>query len=184
MISINCSSFTGPPYIGSVGARGVVAPSWPLAKLSRISYCTQVQYTQYKITPKASGIIMHSSTLTCPPQENTASYTGLIMIYKVMCGSHGFSSDVCMRNFVRGDLFHYFLVICHSYHFTFLMFLNFYIYIMIYSATEVVNRIFVSNIFTTFGMLKQYVLVSLSLSRSIRIGWPLKSENLQFPLGS
>ena len=29
-----------------------------------------------------------------------------------MCGSHGFSSDVCMRNFVHGDLFHYFLMIC------------------------------------------------------------------------
>ena len=28
-----------------------------------------------------------------------------------MCGSHGFSSDVCMRNFVHGDLFHYFLMI-------------------------------------------------------------------------
>ena len=27
------------------------------------------------------------------------------------CGSHGFSSDVCMRNFVHGDLFHYFLMI-------------------------------------------------------------------------
>ena len=30
---------------------------------------------------------------------------------KLMCGSHGFSSDVRMRNFVHGDLFHYFLMI-------------------------------------------------------------------------
>ena len=52
-------------------------------------------------------------------------------MYKViklaMCGSHGFSCDLCMRNFVHGDLFHYFLddLSCHSYHFTFIMFLNF-----------------------------------------------------------
>ena len=33
------------------------------------------------------------------------------VIELAMCGSHGFSSDVCMRNFVHGDLFHYFLMI-------------------------------------------------------------------------
>ena len=33
------------------------------------------------------------------------------VIKLAMCGSHGFSSDVCMRNFVHGDLFHYFLMI-------------------------------------------------------------------------
>ena len=33
------------------------------------------------------------------------------LIKLAMCGSHGFSSDVCMRNFVHGDLFHYFLMI-------------------------------------------------------------------------
>ena len=42
----------------------------------------------------------------------------------------GFSSDMCVKNFVHGDLFYYFLTIKflsgHSYPFTFLMFLNFY----------------------------------------------------------
>ena len=33
------------------------------------------------------------------------------VIKLAMCSSHGFSSDVCMRNFVHGDLFHYFLMI-------------------------------------------------------------------------
>ena len=35
------------------------------------------------------------------------------VIKLAMCGirSHGFSSDVCMRNFVHGDLFHCFLMI-------------------------------------------------------------------------
>ena len=33
------------------------------------------------------------------------------LIKLAMCGSHGFSSDVCMWNFVHGDLFHYFLMI-------------------------------------------------------------------------
>ena len=37
------------------------------------------------------------------------------MMYEVIklavCGSHGFSSDVFMRNFIHGDLFHYFLMI-------------------------------------------------------------------------
>ena len=46
----------------------------------------------------------------------TLNYSCIInLMYEViklaMCGSHGFSSDVCMRNFVRGDLFHYFLMI-------------------------------------------------------------------------
>ena len=39
----------------------------------------------------------------------------ITLMYEViklaMCGSHGFSSDVCMRNSVHGDLFHYFLMI-------------------------------------------------------------------------
>ena len=30
------------------------------------------------------------------------------VIKLAMCGSHGFSSNVHMRNFVHGDLFHYF----------------------------------------------------------------------------
>ena len=39
----------------------------------------------------------------------------------------GFSSDVCVKNFVHGDLFYYLLTIKFlSGHFTFLMFLNFY----------------------------------------------------------
>ena len=33
------------------------------------------------------------------------------VIKLAMCGSHGFSSDVRMRGFVHGDLFHYFLMI-------------------------------------------------------------------------
>ena len=33
------------------------------------------------------------------------------VIKLAMCGSHGFSSDVHMRKFVQGDLFHYFLMI-------------------------------------------------------------------------
>ena len=33
------------------------------------------------------------------------------VIKLAMCGSHGFSSDVFMRNFVHGDLFHHFLMI-------------------------------------------------------------------------
>ena len=33
------------------------------------------------------------------------------VIKLTMCSSHGFSSDVRMRNFVHGDLFHYFLMI-------------------------------------------------------------------------
>ena len=46
----------------------------------------------------------------------TVNYSCIInLMYEViklaMCGSHGFSSDVRMRNFVHGDLFHYFLMI-------------------------------------------------------------------------
>ena len=33
------------------------------------------------------------------------------VIKLAMCGSHGFSSDVRMMNFVHVDLFHYFLMI-------------------------------------------------------------------------
>ena len=56
-----------------------------------------------------------------------------------MCGSHGFSSDVCMTNFVHGDLIVSLLfddLSGHFYPFTFLMFLNFlYIHSNVYIHT-------------------------------------------------
>ena len=46
------------------------------------------------------------------------------VIKLAMCGSHGFRSDVFMRDFVHGDLFITFDDLSgHSYPFTFLMFL-------------------------------------------------------------
>ena len=50
---------------------------------------------------------VHMTTVNC---------SGIInLMYEViklaMCGSRGFSSDMRMRNFVHGDLFHYFLMI-------------------------------------------------------------------------
>ena len=37
--------------------------------------------------------------------------SGYLEMARWFNGSHGFSSDLCMRNFVHGGLFHYFLMI-------------------------------------------------------------------------
>ena len=57
------------------GGQGGSCPPRPLAKHSRISCCTQIQCTQYKITPKLS-LIMHGSILICPPRQRLLA-TGL-----------------------------------------------------------------------------------------------------------
>ena len=71
-------------------------------------------HNQWRVTEQARKKVAlkqefcsHMNTVNCSCIINP-KYE---VIKLVMCGSHGFSSDVCMRNFVHGDLFHYFLMI-------------------------------------------------------------------------